>query len=362
MRRIRTVAAALLIPLILVPNAPSALAAVAKPSPPAPAGVPPKAFSSYRTAPELQSRLRDIVAKSPDTWGVSVRHMERHETAGIREDERFLMASVFKVPILVELFRQVSDGKVSLDDRVELKSPEIYFGSGVLSLMRPGLNPTIHDLATLMITVSDNAATDLLLARVGKENVTARMRALGLTKTAVETTTREHTLQAFGLRDEKYKDFTPADVAKFDFNANEAEIVRNQRLALRECHNCSPPSEMSRLLEMIAAGRAGDAAATKDMVGILAKQQFNQRLPLLLPLGTRFAHKTGTVVNPIVVVNDAGILFLPNGEHVVVTAFSKGTGINLDETRLKASMNAAEDVIAQIGKAVFDYYTAGPVK
>jgi len=298
-----------------------------------------------------------VVAKSPDVWGVSVRHMERHEVAGVRSDERFLMASVFKVPILVELYHQVSTGKISLDERVKLEHPEIYFGSGILREMRPGLTPTIHDLATLMIDVSDNMATDLILARVGKENVTARMRALGLSKTSVDATTREHTLESFGLRDPKYKDFTPADVAGFDFQANEAEIVRNQQLALRECHNCSTPYEMSRLFEMIASGAAGDAAATKDMMGILSKQQFNQRLPRYLPVGVRFAHKTGTVTNPVVVVNDAGVMTLPNGDHVAVTAFCKGTGINLDETRLKKTMNDAEDIAAEIGKTVFEYYT-----
>jgi beta-lactamase class A len=318
---------------------------------------PPRSAPEYSRATELDRRLLAVVGKSPDVWGVSVRHMERHEVAGIREGERFLMASVFKVPILVELFHQVAEGKISLDERIEVKHPEIYFGSGVLRDLRPGISPTIHDLATLMIEVSDNMATDLLLERIGKGKVTARMRALGLSQTSVDATTREHTLESFGLRGERYKDFGPADVAKFDFDRNEAEIVRNQRLALKECHNCSTPSEMSRLLEMLASGRLADKAATSDMMGILSRQQFNQRLPRDLPVGLRFPHKTGTVMNPVVVVNDAGVLFLPNGDHVVITVFSKGTGINLDEAELKKTMNDAEDIAAEIGQTVFEFYT-----
>lgn len=127
----------------------------------------------------LEQRIRDIVAKTHGVWGVSVRHVERHESAGIRENERSNMASVFKVPILVELFHQASEGKIALDERVEWKDPGRYFGSGVLQAMRPGLNPTIHDLATLMIIVSDNAATDQLLAHVGKTNVNARPASPG---------------------------------------------------------------------------------------------------------------------------------------------------------------------------------------
>jgi beta-lactamase class A len=310
----------------------------------------------------LEQRLRAIAAKSHGVWGISIRHIERHQSAGIRENERFLMASVFKVPILVELFHQVSQGKIALGERVEWTNPGIYFGSGILAAMQPGLNPTIHDLATLMIIVSDNAATDQILARVGKANVNARMRALGLTKTSVDASTREHTLESFGLRDPKYKDFTPADVGKFDFQRHEDEIARNQRQALRDCHNCSTPSEMSQLFEKIATGQAGDAAATKEMLAILSKQQFNQRLPRFLPVGIRVAHKTGTVTNPVWVVNDAGIIFLPNGEHVVVTAFGHGTDMNQDEVQLKAALNEAEDTIAEIGKAVFDYYTARDTK
>ena len=313
-------------------------------------------------AAALEQRLHAIVAKSHGVWGISVRHVERHESAGIRENERFPMASVFKVPILAALFHQVSQGKIALDERVEWKDPGRYFGSGVLQAMQPGLNPTIHDLATFMIIVSDNAATDQLLARVGKTNVNARLRALGITGMSVDAGTREHTLEAFGLRDPKYKDFTPADIAKFDFQAHEAEIVRNQKLALRDCHNCSTPSAMSQLFEKIVSGQAGDEVATKDMLGILAKQQFNQRLPRLLPAGIRVAHKTGTVTNPVWVVNDAGIIYLPNGEHVVVTAFSHGTDMNLDEVPLKQAINDAEDTIAEIGKSVFDYYAVGAAR
>src|SRR3954471_21034139 len=90
----------------------------------------PATAPEYRRDPELERRLLAVVSKSPDVWGVSVRHMERHEIAGVHENDRFLMASVFKIPILVELYAQVSAGKISLEDRVTLESPERYFGSG----------------------------------------------------------------------------------------------------------------------------------------------------------------------------------------------------------------------------------------
>src|SRR5262245_30407297 len=111
------------------------------------AAAPPKPATApvFTRSAELERRLQAVVAKSPAVWRIPVRHMERQEVAGVRADERFLMASAFKVPILVELYHQVSEGKIPLDERVELKEPERYFGSGVLREMRPGLNPTIHD-------------------------------------------------------------------------------------------------------------------------------------------------------------------------------------------------------------------------
>ena len=96
------------------------------------------------------------------------------------------MASVFKIPILVELFHQAAEGKISLDERVEWTSPERYFGSGVLVTLAPGIRPTIHDLATLMIILSDNAATDTLGNRLGFPKITANLRTHGLTKTTVD--------------------------------------------------------------------------------------------------------------------------------------------------------------------------------
>ena len=118
---------------------------------------------------ELEKRLKAALAGSAGDWGVSVKHVERNEVAGINSDQEFQMASVFKIPVLVELFYQVSEGKISLDERVEWTNPERYFGSGVLVSLTPGLRPTIGDLATLMIIISDNAATDYLGARLGPQ-------------------------------------------------------------------------------------------------------------------------------------------------------------------------------------------------
>jgi beta-lactamase class A len=309
------------------------------------------------TNPELERRLRAATAISSGVFGVSVRHVEKHEGAALHGNDKFQMASVFKIPILIELFHQVSEGKVSLMERVEWTDPEHYFGSGVLATLAPGLRPTIHDLATLMIILSDNAATDILGNRLGFENITANLRTLGLAKTTVDMGTRDLILQALGLRGEKYGSLTTKTITSVNSDMVSEAGRHNRQLFLEHCPNCTTPTDMSWLLEKLVTGKAGDANATQDMLRILSEQEFNQRLPRLLPSGVRCAHKTGTLNAPVWVVNDAGIIYLPNGDHVIVSVFSHGPDLELNPRELKAAMTNAEERIGAIGILVYDFYT-----
>jgi beta-lactamase class A len=322
------------------------------------------AFAQQAPAPaslrnqELELRLKASLAKSSGVWGVSVKHIEKNEFAAINDGLKFQMASVFKIPILVELFAQVKSGKVRLEDRVEWKEPQRFFGSGILVTLNTGLQPTIRDLAELMIIVSDNAATDMLLERLGPGMVTARMRILGLSQTSVEAGTRDLILQALGLRSEEDRKLTRETLRAVDWGGRAQEIEQNRRKFLDECPNCTTPAEMSQLLEQIARAETSDQPSSDQMLRILSQQQFNQRLPRWIPLGTRFDHKTGTLTGPVWVVNDAGILYLPNGYRVIVSVFSRGAEMNLSPAEMKVAISNAEDRIAEIGKIVWDYYSA----
>jgi len=93
------------------------------------------------------------------------------------------------------------------------------------------------------------------------------------------------------------------------------------------------------------------------MLKILSHQQFNERLPRWLPYDACVDHKTGTLLAPVWVVNDAGIIYLPTGDHILICVFSRGTEMGQTEAQVKAAISNAESVIGQIGKIVFDYYT-----
>src|SRR5262245_61443530 len=140
----------------------------------------------------LQTRLQEIAEAFPGVIGVSARDIKTGEEISINGDRLFPMASVYKIPIMVEVFRQIEAKKFSLGDRIEVGDEQRTLGSGVLTLLSNGLRPTIKDLITLMIVLSDNEATDILLKKVGAENVTAAMRSMGLNNIRVD---RGHVLR-----------------------------------------------------------------------------------------------------------------------------------------------------------------------
>lgn len=268
----------------------------------------------------LATRLQEIAADFPGTVGVYTKNIETGEDAKLNADKTFPMASTFKVPVMVQIFRDVDAGKISLDERVELTAENRRPGSGLLHLMAPGLKPTINDLLYFMITISDNEAADILLERAGAERVTATVRSFGINDLRVDRST--------------------------------AQLIRNwiaapNKTFVEDKRDQSSPRAMADLLIKIQKGEAASPDSCKKMIGILKEQEFNQRIPRYLPPGTPVAHKTGTIG---FTTNDAGIIEI-NKQHVVLAVFTL-------KSNLDVSMDSSESTIAKIGRAVYDYFSA----
>src|SRR3954453_14287150 len=140
---------------------------------------------------ELQSQIQAAISTANAHMGIAMRHLEKGDEINIAADESFPMASVLKIPVLVEAARQMDAGKFTLDDRWKLTVVEKNLGSGVLTFFDDGLMPTVRDLLTLMIIISDNTATDMVIIRLGKEQITKTMRALGLQNIHLPLTIRQ---------------------------------------------------------------------------------------------------------------------------------------------------------------------------
>jgi beta-lactamase class A len=286
-----------------------------------------------------QDRIRDILAGAQGRFGVSARDLTTGEELGINSTEVFPLASVFKIPVLVELFRQADAGRVDLDRRLEFAADDRAPGSGVLRELVPGFALTIRDYALLMIILSDNSATDKVLRAIGAANVTPCMRELGLRSTWVSRSCAQILGSLAGIGSERP---TPDEVTEILARLGDGRYNPNTwAYAETDENNASTPAEMVDLLELIYRGRAASPAACRAMLSIMRKQQLKGRIPLLLPPGVVTEHKTGTLPG---VVNDAGLIYVTKDHVCALAVFSKG---GADRAR-------GPEVIGQVALAVYE--------
>jgi beta-lactamase class A len=128
----------------------------------------------------VEAELRAAIGDLAGRIGVAGRDLRAGQQFLLEPDGSFPTASMVKLPVLVELFRQVEAGQVRLADRHELSASSRNEGSGILKALDAGLQPTIRDLAFLMMSVSDNTATNILIRLVGVDRVNAMLAAEGI--------------------------------------------------------------------------------------------------------------------------------------------------------------------------------------
>ncbi len=283
--------------------------------------------------------------------GVAVKHLETGEELAVRGEEFFPLASVFKIPILVEVMAQVKEGKFTLDDRWDLQPLDLHLGSGLLSSLKaPGISLSVRNIIYLMMLISDNSATDLLLNKVGAENVNRRLRSFGVEGISVNRTCQELILDYRGVDYEKYKNLTLEELEKAlaqERQANPQAFEQARKSFSLVMKDQSTPLAMNRLLELIATGKILDKESCDFIIDVMLRCQTGERrLKGDLPAGVRVAHKTGTIGGTV---NDAGIIFLPYDlGRVAITVFVK----NADEEKTED----VEDVIAQVARFAYDYF------
>jgi beta-lactamase class A len=293
-------------------------------------------------AQALQQQVEAIGQGVDGIMGVYIKDLASGMEVAHNADSPFPMASVVKIPILHELYRQTEAGSVDLSKRILFAAHHLVPGSGILQDLDFGLAPTLKDLATLMITVSDNAATDLVIEQIGLAQVEAAMQALGMTSTTIPMTIRGLLYNTVGL-----------DVANpehsydlYQQRTKEGYIDWHCRAYDDTDNNVSSPRDLGLLLEDIERHATLSDASCNAMVDIMTRQKYNTILPLHLPEGARVAHKTGSLRG---IRNDAGIVYAPDGPYVIA----------LCSKRL-ADPVAGAAALAQISKAAWEVL-AGPI-
>jgi beta-lactamase class A len=266
---------------------------------------------------QLRRSLDRIAAEHRGVVGVSVRNLTTGESLSIRGDEPFPSASLIKVAILVTLLDEVQHGRMALDERVSLIARDRVGGSGVLKHLGPGLEPSLADLAWLMITLSDNTATNVLLDKLDIATVGAKMEALGLPRSKVHSKTFRRATS-----------IAPDSSARYGFGV-------------------TTPDETTTLFALLHQGRAVSPALDSVAIRMLFGNQDANMMTRWLPDGTDVAHKTGSVNESR---NDCGIMVTPAAPIAlcVMTRENEDTTYRVD--------SPAHLVIARIAREVFRHY------
>ena len=269
----------------------------------------------------LDTRVRTLIAESGAEVAVAFRTLDGSSELFIEADKSFHAASTMKVPIMIELFRQAQAGRLNLGDTIVIRNEFRSIVDGSPYKLSEGDDSdtevyasvgkpmTLRALNEAMITVSSNFAANILIEKVGAENVRATVTRLGA----------EGLVVLRGVEDQKAYD--------------------------KGMNNTATARALLVLLQKLGRGEAVSPKADAEMIEILKRQKFNDAIPAGLPPGTPVAHKTGTITR---IHHDAAVVYGPTPFVLVVLV--RG----IQDQKISAPL------IANISRAVWEHASRAP--
>jgi beta-lactamase class A len=274
----------------------------------------------------LETKLRPAIAAHRGTIAVAVKHLGTGEEFKHNADAVLPTASLCKVMIMAEAYRQADAEKLDLTKMLTLAKTDKVPGAGVLTdHFSDGVQLPLRDCVRLMIVFSDNTATNMVLDAVGINRVNDFAAKLGLPESRVNSKVYKRTESSVNLN-------------------------RSEKYGL----GSTTANETVKLFGLLHAGKVVNAKADAEMLGHLKANDDKEMLVRFLPAGAVVAHKTGAVT---LVRTDAGILFVPtpgNAKTLQAVAVAVLTAENEDKRWVLE--NAAQVTIATIGKTVYEHY------
>jgi beta-lactamase class A len=233
---------------------------------------------------KLEASIQDVDVHLDGVMGVAIEDITTGDHIFVRPDEVFAQASSIKIAVLADLYLQAQQGKLKLTDLYTVQSSDLVPDSDIMGGLTPGVTRiTLRDLATMMVAVSDNSATNVLIDRVGMENVNAMLDSLGLAHTRLRR---------------KMMDLAAAKEGR---------------------ENVSSPREMMTLLGAIYRGKVLNKESAADFFKVLSTNK-DSWIPRDLPAGLKIANKPGELE---AVRNDSGLVFVEGRPYIicVMTSF-----------------------------------------
>lgn len=273
----------------------------------------------------LQSRFDAIAKSTSGELGISALHLETGESISYQGKGRFPMQSVYKVPIAMAMLRQIDVGNYALSDTIQIEEKEYIpkLGHSPIRDAYPGgVKLTIEELLRYNVSQSDGTACDVLLRLLGGTgNVQQSVRNMGVGDMAIATT--------------------------------EMVQVSNDTI---QYQNWSTPEGMTQLLQILFKGNYLTEKSRDFLLELMSfsNPYFDRRIKGLLPVGTPVVHKTGaarTFDGLTRATNDAGIVTLPDGTHMIISVFVKDSHASSDTRAL---------TIAKVARQAFDYWSTDP--
>jgi beta-lactamase class A len=274
------------------------------------------------TGPDLEALFRSAGVRG---WLLAT-DVDTGREIGHGADEPLPTASMFKVPLMVELGRQADAGLLDLASRVTVTAADRVGGPTGLSAALDDVTISLRDLAYLMIALSDNTSADVLLARVGRDAVNAMLDEFGLTGTRVVQSCAEFSAS---MQEDTGHGWPFLD----------AEEIAGMR-ALDPAHtNRSTPRELARLFAMIWRDEAASPGTCAWMRGVLNLQVWPHRLASGFPYDdVGVSGKTGTAPT---LRSEAGVVEYPDGGRYAVAVFTRSYGTALNQPRADAVIGTA---------------------
>jgi len=228
----------------------------------------------------LPGNVREIIERFPGKVSLVARDLDQHWEIRYRDELPVTAASVIKLLILAEAYRQFETGEVSASETMQVNTEHWVSGSGVLRWLRAGLPLSLRDLAVLMVIVSDNTASNLLIDRLGIQRINGLARELGLQQTVL------------------------------------ARKFLGRAAQENESENLVSARDMAALLTALELGRIlAEGPLLQDVRQILQAQQFRAVIPARLPASAMVGNKTGSLPG---LVHDAAIIWSENRRAVLV--------------------------------------------
>lgn len=253
----------------------------------------------------LEEKLKKFISEQKGNIAVFVKDLKSNKTIKINENSVFPSASTIKLSIMSELFNKINEGIYKLNDVIEITEGMKTGGDGILKELNCGHKFTLEEICTLMIIVSDNMATNILINLLGMSNINTAIKNLGLQDT------------------------------KLQRKMMDSQAAREGR------DNLITANDFAHIFELIYNDKNVNTAFSQLMLNILKRQQVRGRLDLYLPEEVVIAHKTGDLD---CLEHDGGIVYLQDKAYIICVL-----------TNQTESNKEGREIIGKISRLVYEY-------